>query len=157
MPDREELAVIAAFEEQLSLRSFQKRELYSQGQENADARVTRICCLFASPGNRCEDECFSLRGVTSLEFRSFFRLPVSACPQFWLKVVFPDKHDEAAPSVLVSSIEHHLSSWEMSARWPLQRNGHQAHPARLNARWWWMATVWVCVWLCVRACTCLYC
>lgn len=54
------------------------------------------------------------------------RLPVSACPQFWLKVVFPDERDEAAPTVLVSSIEHHPSSWEMSARWPLQRNGHQA-------------------------------
>lgn len=51
MPDREELAVIAAFEEQLSPRSIQKRELYSQGQEDAEARLAWIWCLFASPGN----------------------------------------------------------------------------------------------------------
>lgn len=60
-------------------------------------------------------------------------LPASACPQFWLKVVVPAERDETALCVLVSSIGHHLSSWGMSARWPLQLNGHQAS-ARLNAR-----------------------
>lgn len=61
-----------------------------------------------------------------------------------------DRCDQAAQATLVSSVEHHLSSWELSAWWPLQWNCHFT-PMRLNVPrdgWWCTQVFSVHVYVC---------
>lgn len=47
-----------------------------------------------------------------------------------------DRCDEAAWATLVSSAEHHPSSWELSVWWPLQWDDHRALGEVKCALWW---------------------